>query len=320
MAARRHRRSQPSEILVPSAEMCVIHNPTAARGRAEARLEDLRRQFAGRAEFRPTAHPGHAEKIAYEAAREGFPIVAAAGGDGTVHEVACGVLRADGPETRFAVIPLGSANDYAYSLKRSRSVGDSSGERGWAVDVGHVRAEDGRESFFVNTLGLGFSASVTVESRRIRRLGGMALYGLAFLRALWRRYRLPRMEIALDDRQWRAPTLSFTVAIAHREGSFVVAPHALLDDGWFDYLLAGALPRWKVLRYLPKLAGGGELPKGDPAIVTGRCQHVELSADEPLTVHVDGEFFCLPEDRVRRLSIELLPRRLRVELIDDLGR
>ena len=51
----------------------------------------------------------------------GFGIVAAAGGDGTVHEVANGVLQAGRPEVCFAVVPLGSADDYAHSLAyRSR--------------------------------------------------------------------------------------------------------------------------------------------------------------------------------------------------------
>jgi diacylglycerol kinase family enzyme len=233
-----------------------------------------------------------------------------------VHEVACGLLTADRPDVRFGVIPLGSANDYAYSLKKSQTAREPAGQTGWAVDVGVVRGDGGRESFFVNTLGLGFSGAVTIESRRIRRLGGLALYGLAFLRALWGRYSLPRMEIALDDKVRQGPTLSFTVALAHREGGFVVAPHAVLDDGEFDYLLAGALSRWKVLRYLPTLAGGGDLPAADPEILRGRCRRARVESEQPLTVHVDGEFFCLPEDNVRRLEIELLPRRLHVELIE----
>jgi diacylglycerol kinase family enzyme len=298
--------------------MCVIYNPAAARGRAARNLEALRRRLRSGADFRASEYPGHAERIARLAAAEGFAVVAAAGGDGTVHEVACGLLAANRPHVRFGVIPLGSANDYAYSLKKSQSSCDAARQTGWAVDIGVVRGDGGRESFFVNSLGLGFSAAVTVESRRIRRLGGLALYGLALLRALWGRYALPQMEIALDDKVRQGPTLSFTVAVAHREGGFVVAPHALLDDGEFDYLLVGALPRWKVLRYLPTLARGGDLPATEPEILRGRCRRARVEAEQPLTVHVDGEFFCLPEDNVRRLEIELLPRRLRVELIEPL--
>src|ERR1700730_16967890 len=102
-------------------ELCVIFNPAAKRGRArrqlERLLERLRRAWGPRVEFQPTTHPGHAEELAQRAAHGGFAIVAAAGGDGTVHEVSNGLLRANKPDIEFAVIPIGSANDYAHSLE-----------------------------------------------------------------------------------------------------------------------------------------------------------------------------------------------------------
>src|SRR5262245_45803399 len=98
-------------------EVCVIFNPAAGRGRAGKRLERLRRVLGRRAEFWRTQRAGHARELATQAAVEGFPIVAAAGGDGTVHEVANGLLRSGKLETILAVVPIGSANDYAYALE-----------------------------------------------------------------------------------------------------------------------------------------------------------------------------------------------------------
>lgn len=288
---------------------CIIFNPTAARGRAKHRLEQLRQSLGVEAEFQATDCAGHAEELALKAAQAGFDTVAAAGGDGTVHEVANGLLRAKRPEVAFAIVPLGSANDYAYSLEHTDN--SNPGDNIRRVDVGWVRGGD-RERYFVNTLGLGFSGSVTVESRRIRRLQGLALYGLAFLRALWRRFSCPVMEIHFDEHVRTVPTLSLTIALGHREGSFVVAPQAQLDDGWFDYLHAGPLSRWEVLRYMPRLASGGQLPNDHPALWLGRCREVQLTSERPLTVHVDGEFFCLPEDNCRGLEVRLLPAALKV--------
>jgi diacylglycerol kinase family enzyme len=175
-----------------------------------------------------------------------------------------------------------------------------------------VRDENGREEFFVNTLGLGFSGSVALESRQIRRLQGLALYGLAFLRTLWRRFACPMTAVAIDGAVRQVPTLSLTVAIGPREGSFVVAPQACLDDGLFDYLHAGALSRWEVLRYMPRLASGGQLPADHPLLWVGRCREVKLNCAAPLTVHLDGEFFCTPEDDIHALDIRILPGALRV--------
>src|SRR5262245_20036228 len=123
---------------MPSSDVCVIFNPVAGRGRAARRLSWLRKHWQGRADFRPPAHASHAEELAYEAARAGFAVVTAAGGDGTVHEVANGLLRAGRPDVVFGVVPLGSANDYAYSLRHDRGP-DPAGGR--PVDVGLVRSE-----------------------------------------------------------------------------------------------------------------------------------------------------------------------------------
>jgi diacylglycerol kinase family enzyme len=290
-------------------ELCVIFNPAAGRGRAGARLEKLRRDWGSHVEFQPTSHPGHADALAERAAQRGFTIVAAAGGDGTVHEVTNGILRANRPEVDFAVIPIGSANDYAHSLawnfpERNGAV--------HSVDVGRVQAANGRERFFVCCLGLGLNGAVTLESRRIRRLQGLALYGLATLRALWYHYGCPDMELAFDDQPpVRLPTLMLSVLVARREGGFVMAPEARLDDGWLDYVHSGALSRLEVLRFLPRLALSGP-PSDHPKVRLGRCRRVRLRSSAPLIVHVDGEFFCRPEDRIQDLDIEILPAALRV--------
>ncbi|HEV3116669.1 MAG TPA: acylglycerol kinase family protein, partial [Gemmataceae bacterium] len=63
------------------AEVCVIFNPAAGRGRARKRLESLRRFLGARSAFQPTEGPGHARELAFKAAQSGFAVVGAAGGD-----------------------------------------------------------------------------------------------------------------------------------------------------------------------------------------------------------------------------------------------
>jgi diacylglycerol kinase family enzyme len=239
--------------------------------------------------------------------------VAAAGGDGTVHEVANGILQAGRPDVALAVFPIGSANDYAHSLGLEplwwRRPGATWATR--AVDAGLVQGPGGRRRFFVNGLGLGFNGAVTLESRRVRRLQGVPLYLVALLRALWYHYAAPPLRLTLDGRAWQVPTLAFTVALGRREGNFVLAPDARLDDGLFDYLHAGDLPRWELVRFVPRMITG-RLPVGHPHVHFGHCREVQVEGSVALTVHVDGEFFSLPEDDVRALEIRLLPRALRV--------
>jgi len=294
------------------ADVCVIFNPTAGRHRARQRLERLRQALGPRAEFRPTDRAGHAEELALEAARAGFATVAAAGGDGTVHEVVNGLVRSGVPAVTLAIYPIGSANDYAHSLgldadwffRNDPAIGPR------LVDIGLVRS-GARSRYFCNGLGLGFNGMVTLESRRIKWLQGLALYGTALLRALLFRFATPTMTVALDAEPARTgPTLALSLAIGRREGNFVVAPDALVDDGLFDYVLVGQLKRRNVLGFIPGLATG-KLP-AHPAVWRGRCQRVRVQSEAPLIVHVDGEFFCLPQEGLRELEVELLPARLQV--------
>jgi diacylglycerol kinase (ATP) len=295
-------------------EVCVIFNPAAGRGRAGQRLNRLRRVLEQRAEFWPTQRAGHARELATQAAEAGFPVVAAAGGDGTVHEVANGLLRATRGDTVMAVVPIGSANDYAHALQLGADwwlyPDPSIGIR--AVDVGVVHSPGRGEQFFVNGLGLGFNGCVTIEARRIKYLQGIPLYALAILRAMRSSYRFPLLDVRLDGGPvQRVPTLALTFGIGSREGNFLLTPHAILDDGFFDYLHVGRLRRRDLIAYVPRMISGN-LPHNDPAIGFGRCRHVELSSETPLIAHTDGEFFCVPQQGVTNLTVELLPGRLRV--------
>lgn len=294
-------------------ETCVIYNPASGRGWSARCLADLRCAWAERAAFWPTEAPGQAEELAQKAAHAGFATVAAAGGDGTVHEVANGLLRAERPDVVLAVIPTGSANDYASCLGLD--------ERWWqrddpaiqprALDVGVLRAP-GRQRYFVNCLGVGFVGRVAQESRRIRWLKGVPLYGLATLRTLFFHYRLNPMIVRIDGTERTAPTLAFSVELGRREGNFVLAPDAVLDDGLFDYIHAGSLRRRDLLRLFPRVLLGWGPPRAYPNLWLGRCRQVRLHAESPLVVHADGELFCVQADGVRDLEIDLLPKALRV--------
>lgn len=294
---------------------CVIYNPAAGRGKADQLLRECQHRWRQQVLLRPSEYPGHATDLACQAAEEGFERIVAAGGDGTVHEVANGLLRANKPQAVFSIWPIGSANDYAYTLgllewwkQREKPLPTQV----LHVDVGRITG-GGRERFYVNSLGIGFNGMVTIESRKIRRLRGLALYILAFLRALRKHYETPITTVRFDDTLITAPTLAITLNLAQREGGFPLTPHASLTDGRFDYLHALGMPRWRLLRYLPAMAFGC-LPSNHPLLKVGQCSRMEVQAPHPLCIHADGEFFCRPEDNVHAVQVELLPARLAVEI------
>jgi diacylglycerol kinase (ATP) len=292
--------------------VCVIFNPAAGRRRAQSRLKRFLAMHRDRATLRPTEYAGHAVELARQAALDGFATVAAAGGDGTAHDVANGLLQA-GADAVFAVVPIGSANDYAHSVARQFGTSELADGPAHPVDVGVVRAA-GRERYFIECAGLGLVARVTIEAQAIPRLQGFLLYGLAAWRALKRQTTTPVVELSVDGGPWDArPRQAVSVLIGRREGNFLLAPQAILDDGLFDYGDVGTLGRWEAMRMLPGLAVSGP-PTDHPEIRLGRCRSIAVRSHEPLPMHTDGELFSTADDGLSELTIELLPKRLCVKV------
>ena len=191
----------------------------------------------------PTDRAGHAVELATRAVEEGFAKIVAAGGDGTAHEVANGVLASGRRDVIFSVWPVGSANDYAYSTgmdvwwkKRHEALPTEIVE----VDVGRVTTGR-KEEFFVCNLGVGFNGMVNGEARQTRWLAGMPLYAWAFLKAMVKHFATPTMTIRFDDREVTTPTLALSILNGQREGNFPLRPNASLTDGLFDYMHATRL-------------------------------------------------------------------------------
>ncbi len=297
-------------------DTCVIYNSVAGRHRASERMRRFKEAWAGKLEFRPTERRGHAVDLAREAALEGFATVAAAGGDGTAHEVAIGLLNSQRTDVTFAVIPLGSANDYANSVRQQFGAMSLREPGGDFLDVGLVRTPDEREFHFFESLGTGLSAQVTLESNATPWLQGRLLYGYAACRVLARMDGPTLFSISEDGSAAEScPTLLVCVMLGRREGGFVLAPEARLDDGLFDLFHARRLSRWQALGLLLGCAIRG-VPQSHPEVRVSQCRTLRVRSEKALTVHADGEIQIRPEDEIHEITMDILPRRLRVKVCD----
>lgn len=252
-------------------DTCVIYNAVSGRHRARERMRRFRETWAGKLAFRPTERRGHGIELAYDAALEGFATVAAAGGDGTAHEVATGLLKSQRTDVTFAVIPIGSANDFAHSVRHqfgAMSLGEPSGN---LLDVGMARTPDGREIHFIESLGTGLSAQVTLESNAMRWLQGRLLYGCAACRVLARMDGPTIFSVAENGCAAQTfPTLLLSAMMGRREGGFTLAPDARLDDGLFEVFHARSLSRWQALGILLGCAIRG-VPQSHPEVRVSQC-------------------------------------------------
>ena len=295
----------------------IILNPIAGRGHG-ARVEPKLRQFleAEGLDFDLVRTSGrwHAAELAEQAVADGFEIVVAAGGDGTAHEVANGLLTASGggEAGTLGVIPIGSGSDFAHAAGvpsdpkaacRRLAHGKTR-----VVDVGRISLDGQPPRYFDNTVGIGFDGVVTVEAQKVRRLRGVALYLPVVLKTVFLSFKAPRVTIEYDDQELALSALMVCVANGPREGgSFLVAPHAEPDDGIFDLCIASEVGRLGMLGLIPLFMQGSHVDR-EP-ITMARARRVAVSSPDDLVVHADGEVLCTDG---RRLECEVLPQRLRV--------
>lgn len=291
----------------------VVFNPVAGRGRARAALEELVRllEDAGADHsLHVTTDAGHATELA--AGTPAGATVVAVGGDGTVHEVVAGLLRAEGGRSvtsrALGVVPVGSGDDFAYALGLRRgdvaaAVRTLLGGHRVRVDLGLVNGIP-----FANAFSTGFDADVASRLDAAPNfLKGLAAYLYALVISLGSA-RSMTARVALDGVDAAVGTALLVAAQngPRTGGSFRYAPAAAPDDGMLDVVVARDLGLLGTLSVLPRVMLGTHL--GHPKIELRRARRVEIEWVRPRRAHADGE----SAGSSKRFVVELLPGALTV--------
>lgn len=274
-----------------------------------------------RRQVRYTDAPGHAARLAAEAAAEGAAQIMVVGGDGTVHEVAGGLL-AD-PSVRvppLAVFPVGTGNDF-FRMVRPNGKGtgpddavallkDGTVER---FDVGRVRWENG-EQVFVNLLGVGVDVEVLRRRAKYSRLRGLAQYLAAFLDAVVS-FKPPGLRIETGDPpegpeplSGRTTLLAVTVGPSIG-GGFMINPEAAPADGRLDLCRVHALGWRQVAGLVPQVVRGRHAGSRHVTMRRIKSASIRAAGGEPFRFELDGE---LVPETARELHVDVLPRALPV--------
>jgi diacylglycerol kinase (ATP) len=276
----------------------VIFNPTAgasalapqqehegtANQREAAVVEGLRTYDLEPEVWYTTAEdPG--STLAKKAAAEGADIVVAAGGDGTIHAVASGVI---GTKSALGIIALGTMNNLAHSLSIPDTI-----EAACAIiakgETKHIDIGTMNEHVFLEVAGIGLIAVLFPAAEEVKSPGWFStIQGVIDgIRALFS-FRPVRMKISLDghkERIYRA--LQITVCNAPYYGvHFQVAPGIVMDDGLLDVLIYQNFSKLKFLRHGVSISQGRRI--FEPGITRYKAKTLRITADNPVTVHVDG--------------------------------
>ncbi|HSM71084.1 MAG TPA: diacylglycerol kinase family protein, partial [Anaerolineales bacterium] len=266
----------------------IILNPMADMGNAWRVARDLRSitEQHGGIDWSGTVYPGHAIQLAKQS--EGYDMVIAMGGDGTVHEVMNGLMHiSEDKRPMLGVVPVGTGNDFAYAINASAKSTEAlkqaiEGEAS-IVDIGLMTDVNGRKIFFDNSVGMGFGAIVSIRAHQLPVLRGFLAYLVATIQSIILDFTPITMQIETDVDTWEQKVAYLEICNGQRlGGGYLAAPDAKIDDAFLDYVMIEDVSRPMMFRILPEVMKGthGRFKQ----ITMGTCKKFTISADRPLYI------------------------------------
>ncbi len=286
---------------MPSRNFFFIVNPISGFRRDKSDLINLIHAQFPAGDIELTAAPGEATRLAAEAAKLGYGIVAAVGGDGTVNEVASGLV---GTDTALGIIPRGSGN----GLARGLGIPISPVESLQVLNAGAARTIDvgcAAHRHFFAVCGVGFDANVGRKFNSATWRGPLPYFLIAAQEFVG--YQPEPLRLNVQNQQWEKAPFLITIANTQQYGNgAIIAPHAQPDDGLLDMCVVEPMRWLDVLKYAPRLFNG--TIDRTPIISYQRVQEIAIEKDGPILFHVDGEATTCDGP----LKISIKPRALRV--------
>jgi diacylglycerol kinase (ATP) len=268
--------------------MVIVFNPVAGRRRAHLlwRVLDVLVANGVRLDLAETHRAGHAEALAREAVRRGEQMVVAAGGDGTIAEVANGLM---GSTARLGVIPLGTANVLAHELglpfaPKSVAAALAFG-RTCTLWPGQANGPDGAR-LFVQMLGVGFDANVVHNLPfPLKKVLGKGAYVVQSMRELVR-YKFPLIRMRIDDTETEAASVIISKGRLYG-GRFRLAADAVPGEPGFSVILFDRSGPGAAMMY------GAALPLNllgqAPGVRHIRARRIDFLQNEAVPAQTDGD-------------------------------
>jgi YegS/Rv2252/BmrU family lipid kinase len=253
-------------------------------------------------EFAFTTGPADATKIASQATSEDFDFIVAAGGDGTVNEVASALIHA---EQSLGIIPLGSGNGIARSmhipLKLKRSIDFLLNPVVQTIDVGKVN-----QTYFIGVCGIGYDARIGQKFQEFGARGPVPYFIIGMREFL--NYEPEPIRLRFNQETLTVEPFVVAIANTHQYGNgAIIAPQANPQDGMLDLCIIDSVSLRKAIQLSYRLFNG-TIDRSDRYhhYQTNALQ-IEFSSVESV-LHTDGE----PHKCTNTIDIRLIPKALNV--------
>lgn len=298
----------------------LIVNPSAGGGKAQNHIQQIEvlLEAANLAfEIDVTACPGDATKITSAAIAEGYRKFIVVGGDGTLNEVANGILSQKlipSTEILLAQLPLGTGNDW----RRTYGIPDKLEDCVKIIKEGKTKIQDAgfityshqgqkKEQYFINVAGCGFDAHVTADANK-KKLAGKSgtLTYIGSLISSIRTYKEPTATIEIDGEKSQLEIFTLLAGICKYAGNKMkLVPHAIPNDGLLQTIKVRKISRLKIVFNIARLFNGSFTKLAE--VEAGSCSKIKVESESTLLLQVDGE--SLGE---APFEIEIIPSCLRV--------
>jgi len=280
----------------------VILNPTAGSPEHIRSWQERVESLAGDCPVHITSHSGEAEALARRAIEEGFTRIVAAGGDGTVSQVANGLV---GSDATLGVLPMGSVNVFAMEL----GLPVLNLQRCWdIIEDTNVRLVDlpsANGKHFVQLAGVGLDAQVVKEtSLAFKRSFGPLSYLISAAQIAARQP--PKLFIESEHSPVKEGSFVLIGNGRLYGGPFPFFKHAVIDDGLFDVVVFTRLGYLEIIKYLQDVVFSSDIKV--PEIEYFQTRQLRIRSEQDVPLELDGELAgnCPVDFQIRASALRVL--------------
>ena len=273
----------------------IIYNPTSGREAIRRDLVDILNVYekAGyeTSAFATTAEPNSALNEARRAAEDGFELLVAAGGDGTINEVVNGIAPLE-KRPMLAIIPAGTTNDYARALRIPREDPLEAAKvilKGKAAQMDVGQAND---TYFINIAAGGSLSELTYSvPSKLKSMYGYLAYVVKGAEMLTRVAPM-NLRVEYDNGVFEGQSSMFFLALTNSVGGFEqIVPDAQLDDGKFTLLVVKTTKFAEILQLISEVLTGKHVD--NPNLLYVKSENVTikpLDENAKVMINLDGEY------------------------------